>query len=68
MDNDEIKSENSHDIKLTLATKSDNVIYSSEADSNKVIKNVRIYFNFRAKIRSNQLIRYFCPNKTKNRI
>lgn len=38
MDNDEIKSENSHDIKLTLATKSDNVIYSSEADSNKVIK------------------------------
>ena len=38
MDNEEIKSENSHDIKLTLATKSDNVIYSSEADSNKVIK------------------------------
>ena len=36
MDNDEIKSENSHDIKLTLAAKSDNVIYSSEADSNKV--------------------------------
>lgn len=33
--------------------------------SNKVIKNVRIYFNFRAKIRSNQLIRYFAPTKQK---